>query len=79
MFLRVGTWSAHRHNGVETVEIHFEPVAVRVLKEDGDQVVVSEQGQLKVGDTVAMNQAYELNLTYEVQMGQGDDGHGHPH
>jgi hypothetical protein len=55
----------------------FERVSVAVLYRDSQDVVVSKEGELKVGDLVAMNLAYQLYAAQQSQAGQGHAGHSH--
>jgi hypothetical protein len=57
----------------------FEPVAVRLLHQDARHAIVAADGQLKLGDVVALNQAYQLHLAMKMQAGEGSHHHHHDH
>lgn len=69
----------HEEHGDEII-IELEPIPVTVLHRDSQGVVIAVGGQLKEGDTVAMNAAYQLYqaLHDDAGGGQGHD-HGHQH
>ncbi len=56
----------------------MEPVPVTVVFQDTKKCVIAPNGKLKVGQRVAMNRAYELNLSQKAGSGGGHD-HPHPH
>ena len=66
--------SADGHNHANGKE--FEPVAVHVLFKSEQTVVVSSGQELKAGDRVAMNRAYDLQLA--LKSGEGS-AHTHDH
>lgn len=58
----------------------FERIPVTVRYEDPRQVVVADDGSLFLGDEVALNGAYQLNLALKKLQGSGVDPHaGHNH
>ncbi len=58
----------------------FERVPVTLIYEDPRQTVIADDGSLFVGDEVALNGAYQLNLALKKQQGSGIDPHaGHNH
>ena len=63
----------------EDAYIEFEPVPVHVLHQDIDFAVVADDGQLHVGDTVAMSSAYQIHLALKTQTGGGGHAHDHAH
>ena len=67
------------HTG-EPPHSEFERVVVKVLYQDRQTAVIDTTGELKVGDTIAMDNAYMLLLAMQ---GGGEDGghdhHGHEH
>jgi multidrug efflux pump subunit AcrA (membrane-fusion protein) len=56
----------------------FERVAVHLLYQDGDSAVIANDGSLNVGDVIAANCAYQLNLELKAASG-GGGGHHHAH
>lgn len=60
----------------DEVFVELEPVPVTVLHRDSQGVVVAAGGELKDGDTVAMNAAYQL---YQALSADSDGGHDHHH
>lgn len=62
----------------EGVYIEMEPVPVRTVVRNKDSVVIAQDGQLKVGDRIAINSAYQLLLALRAQQ-EGGGGHGHSH
>lgn len=54
----------------------LEPVAVTLLHRDTRHAVVATGGDLRVGDEIAMNAAYQLLIALEADAG---GGHGHHH
>lgn len=57
-----------------------ERVTVGIEYEDGLNTVLVDDGSLFAGDTVAFNQAYQLNLALRQQHAAGGDPHaGHDH
>ncbi len=63
----------HSHDHVD-----FERVAIHLLHQDGDSVVIANDGALTVGDEIAANCAYQLNLELKAAAG-GGGGHSHSH
>ncbi len=57
-------------------EREFEPVAVQVLFKSQETAVVSSGQKLKVGERIAMNRAYDLQLA--LKSGEGS-AHSHDH
>jgi multidrug efflux pump subunit AcrA (membrane-fusion protein) len=55
----------------------FERQAVEVTTQVSGKVVIANNGSLFPGDTVAMNNAFQLNLAIKKASGQGGGGHGH--
>ena len=69
----------HDHGADEPAHEHMEefgPIELKVLYADRKVVVVDPEGELKVGDVIATNQAQQL--LYALKGGQGG-GHGHDH
>lgn len=66
---------------VEEGMVEFEKVPVRVLHRDTNAVVIDRRGEIRLGDTVVVTQAYQLYL--ELLSSAGDGGghahHGHSH
>lgn len=58
--------------------IALEQVPVSIVTQDTKQVVIATGGQLKAGDKVAMNSAYQLRLALKADSGSGH-GHSHEH
>lgn len=68
-----------RDAAVETLrELELEPVRVQVLAQDRHDCVLAAAGQLRPGDVVAMNHAYQLYLAWRLQL-SGGGGHDHDH
>ena len=63
----------HDHSGLE-----MNQVPVSIVTQDTKQVVVASGGDLKVGDRIAMNAAYQLRLALRSGSG-GGHAHGHEH
>lgn len=58
---------------------HFDRIAVHVIFQDKDSVVVENDGQL-VGSTLAMSGAYQMHLAMKSKAGSGVAPHpGHQH
>jgi membrane fusion protein, heavy metal efflux system len=57
----------------------LEPVPVQVLHKDRREAVVTSDGDLKVGDLVVVERAYQVYLAWKLQMAGGGGGHDHPH
>lgn len=77
----------HQHHASEDHGSHadhdedvdqFVPVPVNVLHRDRRQVVVGTGGELKPGQVIAMNSAYQLLMAMKSQAGGGHDHH-HDH
>lgn len=67
-----GPDDAHDH------DVHmreFEPVPVQIVFQNEDVVVVASGGELKSGQKIAMNRAYDLQLA--LKSGDGSSGHAH--
>jgi membrane fusion protein, heavy metal efflux system len=61
-------------------ELEFEPVPVKVLFRDSKTAVIAAGGQLKAGDSIAVNKAYQLQVALKSDSGGGGhDHHGHSH
>ncbi len=58
--------------------VHLEPLPVTIVHRDTRTVVVSAEGDLKPGDVIAMNAAYQLQLALQAE-GEGGGGHHHHH
>lgn len=58
--------------------LELEPVPVHLLHRDDKTVVIANDGQLKLGDEIALNNAYKLYLAMKMQSGEGG-GHHHHH
>jgi len=56
----------------------LEPVPVHVLYRDDQTVVIEDDGQLQMGDEIALNSANKLYLAMKMQAG-GGGGHHHHH
>lgn len=70
----------HDHHDVhEHAFLQLEPVPVHVLHRGHDFVVIEPEGELHVGDEVAMNAAYKLQLAMQMAAGGGGHGHSHEH
>ncbi len=63
----------------DSVMTELEPVGVHVIYQDRHSCVIAADGELQVGDVVAMNRAYQLFLAWKLQMSGGDSGHHHDH
>jgi membrane fusion protein, heavy metal efflux system len=57
----------------------FDRVAVQLEYENSRVAVLANDGQLFVGDRVALNQAYQLQLALKKQQGGTDPHAGHDH
>jgi multidrug efflux pump subunit AcrA (membrane-fusion protein) len=58
---------------------HFDRVAVHVIYQDKDAVIIENDGGL-IGSTLAMSGAYQMHLAIKNKMGGGVDPHaGHTH
>lgn len=57
----------------------FEPMPVKVMHRDRQQVVVATGGQLKPGAEIAMNGAYQLLLALRSDSSGGGHDHHHDH
>lgn len=58
----------------------MERLAVTVEHRDPRRVVVRNDGSVDLGDVIALNQAYQINLALKKQQGSGVDMHaGHSH
>lgn len=66
-----------RMEKVKTWEL--EPVPVQILHEDRSQCVIAKDGDLRTGDIVVMNHAYQLFLAWKMQNAGGGTGHTHEH
>jgi membrane fusion protein, heavy metal efflux system len=59
-------------------EFEMEPVSIHVLHQDTANCVIAANGELQIGDVVAINQAYQIYLAWKLQMsGGGHDHHDH--
>lgn len=68
----------HDHEEEHEAFVTLEPLPVTVLYRDARTVVVAADGELKPGDTIAMNAAYQLRLAVQAEA-EGGGGHGHDH
>jgi membrane fusion protein, heavy metal efflux system len=57
----------------------FDRVIVHIEHAGNREVVLANDGQLFIGDRIALNQAYQLHLALKKQQGGGEAGHGHEH
>jgi membrane fusion protein, heavy metal efflux system len=58
----------------------LERLPVAVEHRDPRSVVIRNDGSVDLGDEIAMNQAYQINLALKKQQGSGVDPHaGHDH
>ena len=69
--------AGHEHEHEEHAFLMLEPVPVHVLHRGHDFVVIDPEGELELGDEIALNAAYKLQLA--MQMAAGGGGHGHDH
>ena len=67
----------HEHDHAEQL-VELEPGPVHVLLRDSQFVVVDPDGELQVGDRIAMNAAHRLHLAMKMNAG-GGGGHDHDH
>ena len=59
---------------------HFDRRPVRVEYRDQDSVVIANDGALKIGSTVAVSAAHQMQLAMKNKSGGGVDPHaGHNH
>ncbi len=72
--------AGHSHAGHNhgSAALALEQVPVSIVTQDTKQVVIATGGQLKAGDQVAMNSAYQLRLALKAESG-GGHGHSHEH
>ncbi len=61
------------------VFIELEPVPVRLLYRDDQTVVIADDGQVRLGEEIALNNAYKLYLAMKMQSGSGGGHHHHDH
>ncbi|MEQ8849652.1 HlyD family efflux transporter periplasmic adaptor subunit [Botrimarina sp.] len=66
------------HDDHEEPFLELEPVEVVVLHQDPRSVVVAADGNLSPGDTIAMNNAYQLRIAIDAAA-SGGGGHDHHH
>lgn len=59
--------------------IEYERVPVTLIYQDLQEVVIERDGQLKEGDVIALNGAYELNLALRMASQGGGHAHDHDH
>jgi hypothetical protein len=72
--------AARRPDGhADEVFIEFEPVEVHLLHKDSNHAVLADDGQLRLGDELALNRAYQLHLAMKMQSGEGGHHHHHDH
>jgi len=59
----------------------FQKVPVEVIHRDTNTVVISRDGDIRLGDTIVVSHAYQLYLEMLSAAGSGDGGahHGHSH
>ena len=68
------------HAGHEDIALELEPTPVVIVERSANEVVIAPNGQLAVGDSVAMNNAYQLFLAWKALSETGGGGHhGHSH
>lgn len=63
---------------VDEFFVEFEPVPVEVLHLDDRFAILATDGELHPGDTIALNNAYQLHLAMKLQQGRGSP-HEHEH
>ena len=78
----------HEHSHADDQDSHavhppaffaeFTPVPVHVLYRDDRFAVIDKTGNLRPGDEIALNNAYQLHLAMKLQ-GDTGDSHGHEH
>ncbi|HBE67891.1 MAG TPA: hypothetical protein DDW52_07055 [Planctomycetaceae bacterium] len=75
-----GALAGEHHDDEEEHEVfmELEPVPVHVLYRDDQTVVIEDDGQLQMGDEIALNSANKLYLAMKMQAG-GGGGHHHHH
>lgn len=56
-----------------------EPVAVRVLHQDRQHVVLGSESELMADDLVLLDNAYQIWLAWKIQTSGGGGGHTHEH
>lgn len=67
---------AHDHG----TEMEFEPIPVKILERDAKIVLIDAGGELRPGDSIALNRAYQLQVALKSDSGDGGhDHHGHAH
>lgn len=82
VFRRERHRSGHQHAGGGADHNHqhgdlFEPVKVHVLHRDRRSAVLATSGELRSGNIIVANAAYQLLLASKT--GSGDSHHGHDH
>ena len=68
----------HGHSHAGAVEIELQRVGVIAEYQDSNSIFIAADGDLRPGDHVATDNAYQLYLHQKAQAG-GDMGHGHEH
>ncbi len=68
----------HDHDESAHAFLQLEPVPVHVIHRGHDYIVIEPTGDLHVGDEIAMNAAYKLQLAMQMAAG-GGGGHSHDH
>jgi membrane fusion protein, heavy metal efflux system len=63
----------------EVAEFELEPVSVHILHQDRWNCVVATDGELREGDIIAMNRAYQIHLAWKQQLSGGGHHHDHDH
>ena len=71
---------SHASHAEDDTFIELEPVPVRLLHRDDRIAVIANDGQLKMDQRIALNNAYKLNLALKMNAsGGGGHSHGHDH
>ena len=63
----------------EVPELELEPVSVQLLHQDRWNCVIAADGELREGDIIAMNRAYQIHLAWKLQLSGGGHHHDHDH
>lgn len=68
------------HDHAHGEEMEFSPVPVKILRRDTQIVLIDAGGDLKAGDSIALNKAFQLYVALKSGAGDaGHDHHGHSH
>lgn len=70
--------SEHEHHHDAEMDV-FEPVSVHILYKDRRYAVLGREGELRIGNVIAANAAYQLLLASKSESAGGHDHHGHQH